>query len=95
MGFVKAENSQIKYNGATITGSTNDITVNNLTFTLKDVTAGEKINVNVSNNTDGIYDMVKEFVKGYNDLLKSMNEAYTAVNASSAFPSMCNNPFSV
>ncbi len=81
MGFVKAENSQIKYNGATITGSTNDITVNNLTFTLKDVTAGEKINVSVSNNTDGIYDMVKEFVKGYNDLLKSMNEAYNAKSA--------------
>lgn len=77
IGFIEAQNSEIEYNDAIINGTTNDIKVNNLTFTLKDVTEGN-INVSVSNDTDSIYSMVKEFVKGYNELLKEMNGDYNA-----------------
>lgn len=79
MGFVEAADSIVEYNGALIQSSTNEVSVNNLTLNLKGETAvGETISVTVSNNTDGIYDMVKEFVKGYNEILKDLNDNYNA-----------------
>lgn len=79
MGFVEAADSIVEYNGALIQSSTNEVSVNNLTLNLKGETAvGETISVTVSNNTDGIYDMVKEFVKGYNEILKELNDNYNA-----------------
>lgn len=79
MGFVEAADSIVEYNGALIQSSTNEVSVNNLTLNLKGETAvGETISITVSNNTDGIYDMVKEFVKGYNEILKDLNDNYNA-----------------
>lgn len=75
-GFTKAEDSVVEYNGVTYTNSSNNFTINGLTF---DVTSkGEEMSFTVDNDVDGIYNKVKDFVKEYNSLIKEMNDAYNA-----------------
>lgn len=79
--LIAAADSKIIFNGAELTGSSNVITANGLTMTLKGLTAGKTINLNVANNTQETYDMVKNFVKNYNAILKEMNNLYDAPSA--------------
>lgn len=76
--LVAAKNSEFKYNGATLTGTSNVISANGLTFTLKGETSGETISLNVNKNSQETYDMVKNFIKSYNEILKEMNDLYYA-----------------
>lgn len=85
--LVEAADAEIIYNGALLTGSSNNFSVNGLSLTLKGITAGldtvgteddEVISLSVAGNTEAVYDTVKDFVKTYNELLKEMNEAYNA-----------------
>lgn len=80
MTVVEAMDSKITLDGAELTASTNIITANGLTITLKGKTQGETISLSVNNNTQGIYDMVKNFVKNYNAILKEMNTLYNAAS---------------
>lgn len=67
----------IIYNNAEIRSDSNVITVNGLTITAKNVTApGEKINISITKDAQAVYDMVKGFIKSYNEVLKALNEAY-------------------
>lgn len=88
--LVKASDAIVIYNEAELTGSSNNFSVNGLTFTLKGITAGldneiaeddETISISVSGNTEAVYDMIKDFVTTYNELLKEMNDAYNAESA--------------
>lgn len=82
VSLVEASDSKINYNGAEITGNTNTLVVNGLTLNLKGVTAtGESISLTVANNTQANYDMVKDFIKSYNDILKEMNTLYYATSS--------------
>ncbi|MDD5934733.1 MAG: flagellar filament capping protein FliD [Clostridiales bacterium] len=75
----EASNSQITYNGAIITGESNTIEVNGLTIHAYDVTsAGEKITLSIEQDTQAVYDSIKQFVSDYNDVLKEMNTLYNA-----------------
>jgi len=85
-GVSLATDSSITYNGATLTGSSNVITANGLTITLKGETAGKTLNLNVTNDTQGTYDMVKKFITSYNDILKEMNTLYYADSTRSYAP---------
>lgn len=76
--LIAAKNSEFKYNGATLTSTSNVITANGLTFTLKGETSGETISLNVVKNSQETYDMVKNFIKSYNEILKEMNDLYYA-----------------
>jgi flagellar hook-associated protein 2 len=77
--LVEPKDAEIIYNGVKLTGSSNTITANGLTFTVKGETAeDETVSLNVTNDTQAVYDMVKDFVKNYNELLKEMNEDYDA-----------------
>ena len=78
MTAIAAANAEITLDGAKLTGSSNEFSVNGMTLTLKGKTEGETITLSVTNNTEEIYDMVKEFVKNYNAILKEMNELYDA-----------------
>jgi len=79
---VAAADSIITYNGVTLTGSSNTITVNGLTMNLKGVTAsGETVSLNVANDTQATYDMVKNFINSYNEILKEMNTLYYAASS--------------
>lgn len=80
---IDGKDATIIYNGATITSSTNDISVNGLNITVNDVTTDETgkdtpIKLSVTNDVDAIYDSVKDFVKAYNTLVKELNDKYSA-----------------
>lgn len=82
MTVVAASDSQITLNGAVLKGTSNSFSANGITFNLTGVTApGETITLNVSNDVDATYKMVKDFIKEYNSILKEMNTLYRASSA--------------
>ncbi len=81
IAIVAASDAKIKLNGATITSSTNAIKANGLSLSLKGTTAGSTIAVTVTNDSEGVYNKVKEFVKSYNELMKEMYDKYNAKSA--------------
>lgn len=79
MTVVSAADSLITLNGAQLKSSTNSITANGLTFTVKAETKGDEvITLGVTNDVEGVYNVVKDFVKQYNELLEEMNTLYNA-----------------
>ncbi len=75
----EASNSQIIYNGALITSSTNEIEINGLTIKVyAQTTLGETITLSVSQDNQAVYDSIKQFVTEYNEVLKEMNKLYNA-----------------
>lgn len=70
----------INYNGVDMSSSSNTISVNGLVMTVKAKTT-EAVKISVSRDTDSVYNMIKGFVKSYNEVLKSMNDAYDADTA--------------
>ena len=81
---ISAADSIVEYNGVELTGSSNSISVNGLTFEAislseKDSSGDQKsTSITVTKDTQGMYDMVKEFLTQYNSILKDMNELYYA-----------------
>lgn len=84
MVLSKAADTEIVYNGATLTSDTTSIEVAGVTLNLLGTTAaGESVNITVSNDTSAVYDTIKEFITEYNSILKTMNTYYDAASASS------------
>ena len=81
MTVFAASDARVTVNGAVIESSSNTISVNGLTLDVLSANPGETVSVTVSQNTDSVYDMVKQFVKDYNELLDEMNNAYYAESA--------------
>lgn len=79
-----AQNGQdaiFEYNGVTaLTSSDNEITVNGLNVKFNAATNTD-ININVTQDTDAIYDRVKEFITKYNSLITEINEKIGADSA--------------
>ena len=75
--YVEGSSAVILYNGAYIKSNSNEMTVNGLSITVKDKTEG-KVNITVNNDTQAVYDSVKEFVTEYNKLMTDMYEKYSA-----------------
>ena len=74
-------NAQIRLNGAVINSSSNTIQANGLTLELIGTTNEDGIKLTVSNDTDAVYDKIKDFVKQYNELMTEMYEKYNAPSA--------------
>lgn len=99
MVLTKAKDTEVVYNGATLTSTTTSIDVAGVTLNLLGTTqTGEiqdpndpdkkipvygTVNVTVSNDTSAVYDTIKEFITEYNSILKTMNTYYDASSASS------------
>ncbi|MDF2544800.1 MAG: hypothetical protein K0S47_4518 [Herbinix sp.] len=81
LAIVQPKNAIVEYNGAKLTSNTNTLVANGLTFNLKGADKDQTINVVVGKDTEAVYNMVKSFVTGYNELLKEMNEAYNSAAA--------------
>lgn len=82
MALVEALDSEIILNGAKLTSSTSTVTANGLEIELTGLTKGSgPITFSVATDVDGIYDMVKGFLKEYNSIMKEMNELYNAESA--------------
>lgn len=83
MAVIAAADTEIEYNGATLTSDTTNITVAGIELNIISKTAdNETINISVTNDSSGVYDTIKEFVSEYNALLKEMNTFYNAGSAS-------------
>ena len=79
---VSGQDAVITLNGATFENSTNVFEINGLTFTaLSETQPGETVTVTTEQDTDGIYDMVKNFLKEYNSIINEMDKLYNAESA--------------
>ena len=79
---VSGQDAKITINGAEYTSNSNTFDINGLTITALDTTkAGEVITVTTQQDTDGIYDMVKNFLKEYNAIVNEMDKLYNADRA--------------
>lgn len=78
----KAEDAEIYLNGVKYTSSRNTFEINGLTLTVNAKTAdGESVTLTTQDDTDGIYDMIKGFLKEYNEVINEMDKLYNADSA--------------
>ncbi len=73
--------SEIYLNDAQFTSSSNSYEINGLTITAKQETGMDEVVITTSDDTDGIYDMIKGFLKEYNELINEMDKLYNAASA--------------
>ena len=76
-----ASSSEVEYNGVTIESETTDVSLGGVTASLLGTTGNDTITITVTNDTDGIYDSIKEFITEYNSILSEMNTKYNAASA--------------
>lgn len=78
---INGQNAEFEINEAKYISTSNDITVNGLSVTALAETGDKAITVNVSNNTQGLYDKIKDILKEYNTLINEMTKLYNAESA--------------
>ena len=78
---IDGEDSEIELNGAKFTNNTNNYSINGLTIQALGLTGTDEVSITTDTDVDGIYDMIKGFLKDYNDLVKSVDVAYNAASA--------------
>ena len=84
---IDGQDAEIELNGATFTNNTNVFEINGLTFTaLSETKDGEAVTITTQDDTDGIYDMIKGFLKEYNSIMNEMDKLYNADSASKYEP---------
>lgn len=74
---ISGKDAQITLNGATFTSDTNVFEINGLTITCTAETA-EEVTLTTQDDTDGIYDMVKNFLTEYNKIINELDKLYNA-----------------
>lgn len=76
---VSGQDAEISLNGAIFTGSTNTFEINGLTITaLSETKEGETITLTTQQDTDGVYDLIKNFIKEYNSVINELDKLYNA-----------------
>lgn len=78
---IDGTDAEIYLNGAQYTSSTNSFTVNNLTITAQEVTGDKEVSISTSEDVDAVYNVIKGFIKEYNDLIKDMDTKYNAASS--------------
>lgn len=80
---IDAQDAEITLNGATFTSDKNTFTINGLSITANAVTkeTDEDISITTDTDYDGIYDMIKDFLTEYNDIMNEMTKLYNANSA--------------
>lgn len=78
---VTGQDAIVVLNGAEFTSEDNVFEINGLTFTALSESKGEVVTVTTQNDTDGIYDMIKGFLKEYNEIMNEMDKLYNAKSA--------------
>lgn len=74
---IEGQDAEIELNNATFTSAANNFTINGMTITALAESA-ETVTLTTSNDYDGIYDTIKKFIKGYNELINEMDKLYNA-----------------
>lgn len=78
--YIKGQDSVITLNNTDYTSSSNVFSINGLTITAMKETA-ENVVVTTKDDVDGIYDMIKGFLKDYNAIINEMDKLYNADSA--------------
>lgn len=78
---VNGQDALIEVNGASYTSTTNQLTVNGLTINALAETGNDEITITIANNTQGLYDKIKDILKDYNALINEMTKLYNAGSA--------------
>ncbi len=73
---INGEDALITVNGAEFTSMTNTFTINGLTLDVQE--EGKEVTLTTNDDTDGIYDMIKNFFSEYNKLINEMDSLYNA-----------------
>ncbi|MDE6846665.1 MAG: flagellar filament capping protein FliD [Lachnospiraceae bacterium] len=74
---IEGQDAEIYLNGVKYTNSSNTFEINGLTITAQKETS-EEITLTTSEDTEGIYDMIKNFFTEYNKLINEMSSLYNA-----------------
>lgn len=75
---VLGQDAIIYLNKAKFEGSSNTFEINGLTITCNAETGNETVTLTTQDDTSGIYDMVKKFIKEYSELINEMDKLYNA-----------------
>lgn len=76
---VSGEDAEIVMDGVSYTSSTDTFTVNGMTITaLEPTDPNKEVTISTKTDTDGVYDMIKDFIKSYSDLMNEMDSLYNA-----------------
>lgn len=76
---VSGEDAEIVMDGVSYTSATDTFTVNGMTITaLEPTDPNKEVTVSTKTDTDGVYDMIKDFIKAYSDLMNEMDSLYNA-----------------
>ncbi len=78
---IAGQDAEIVLNGATYKAERNTFEINDLTITINSNTS-EEITLTTAEDTSGIYGMIKDFFKEYNELINEMDKLYNADSAS-------------
>ena len=73
---INGQDCKITLNGASFTSNTNTIQVNGLTFTC--LSEATDVTITTQQDTSGIYDMIRDFFKEYNEIMNEMDKLYNA-----------------
>ena len=73
---ISGTDGSLKIDGASYTTTDNKVTSNGITYDFSTAEEGDKSNVTVTQDVDGIVDRVKSFIEDYNKLLGSLYELY-------------------
>lgn len=84
--MIQGLDALIELNGAEFTSSGNTFEINGLTITALQETGDEAVTLTTQQDTDGIYDMIKNFFTKYNELINEMDKLYNAESASKYDP---------
>mgnify|MGYP001108942558 FL=1 len=77
---VDGQDAKIILNDATFTSKNNVFDINGLTITAL-TESSETVTLTTEMDTDGIYDMIKGFLKQYNEVMNEMDKLYNASSA--------------
>ena len=84
---IAGQDAVINLNGVDFNNSTNVFEINGLTITALEETSGdETVTLTTSNDTSGIYDQIKNFLKTYNSIINELDKIYNADSASKFSP---------
>ena len=80
---IDGNDAVLELNGAEFTSTTNTFTINGSTFTINSMPANpdETISITTQPDYDGVYDVIKDMLKEYNELVNEMSKLYNADSA--------------
>lgn len=79
---INGQDAVIELNDAEFTSSTNVFAINGLTITaLSETAENETVTITTQDDVDGIYDMIKNFLKEYNSVINELDKLYNAASA--------------